>query len=193
MYCYGSTTRFDSWYTSLHTLHQWPLSSTIAIQTGSICWRHYCIFLCRFKNVCFISAFWICSWFDHNWIVVNWSKTNAMLFSIYFSSIVPSNIDLRIKENNITFVDTFKRLGFTLDRELNSISKNNSDDLLFRHYCLFLNSLIKNGKAVYILSIITRLEGRDLQNTYSVPGFNLCTGKLCFSAPKLLNSFYIIY
>ena len=45
---------------------------------------------------------------------------NAMLFSRYFSSIEPSNIDLlRIKENNITFVDTFKHLGVTLDREFN--------------------------------------------------------------------------
>ena len=62
---------------------------------------------------------------------------------------------------------------------------------LFRHNCLFLYNLIKNGKAVYILSKITRLEGRDLRNPYSVPGFNLCAGKFCFSrvAPKLLNSF----
>ena len=45
---------------------------------------------------------------------------------------------------------------------------------LFRHYCLFLYKLIKNGKAVYILSKVTRLEGRELGNHYSVPGFNLC-------------------
>ena len=42
-----------------------------------------------------------------------------MIFSRYCSSIVPSNIDLRIKENHLIFVDTFKLLGVYLDRELN--------------------------------------------------------------------------
>ena len=35
---------------------------------------------------------------------------------------------------------------------------------LFIHYCLFLNKLIRNGKAVYLLSKITKLEGRDQRN-----------------------------
>ena len=62
---------------------------------------------------------------------------------------------------------------------------------LFRHYCFFIYNLIRNGKAVYLLSRLTKLEGRDLRNPYLVPGFNLCAGKFSFSrvAPKLLNSF----
>ena len=62
---------------------------------------------------------------------------------------------------------------------------------LFRHYCLFLYSLIRTGKAVYLLTRLTKLEGRDLRNSYWVPGFYLFVGKFCFSrvAPKLLNSF----
>ena len=38
---------------------------------------------------------------------------------------------------------------------------------------------------------LSKLEGRDLRNPYSVPGFNLCAGRISFSriAPKLLNSF----
>ena len=52
-------------------------------------------------------------------------------------------------------------------------------------------NLIRNDKAVYLLSRITKLEGRDLRTPYSFPGFNLCTGKFSFSrfVPKLLNSF----
>ena len=46
-------------------------------------------------------------------------------------------------------------------------------------------------ETVYILSKITKLEGRDIRNPYLIPDFKLCAGKFCFSrvAPKLLNSF----
>ena len=62
---------------------------------------------------------------------------------------------------------------------------------LFRHYCVFLYSLIRNDKAVLLLSKLTKLEGITLRNPYLIPGFNLGVGKFSFSrvAPKLLNSF----
>ena len=42
-----------------------------------------------------------------------------LIFSRYSSTNVPSNIGMRIQENHIKFVDTFKLLGVTIDRELN--------------------------------------------------------------------------
>jgi len=223
----------------------------------------------------------ICTWFEHNRLIINWKKTNAMLFSRYSSSTVSSNIDLKIRDNHLSFVDTFKLLGVLLDRELNfddhvssvckkvnqkcaiitrnaylfspkfkeillksfvlthfdycstlftfikqssliklekcfakslkqvlgiKISHLNLDKQLlvlkpfkifplhlrlFRHYCVFLYSLIRNDKAVLLLSKLTKLEGITLRNPYLIPGFNLGVGKFSFSrvAPKLLNSF----
>ena len=61
----------------------------------------------------------ICSWFYHNRVIVNWMKTSAMIFSRYISTNVPSKIGLRIQENHIKFVDTFKLVGVSLDRKMN--------------------------------------------------------------------------
>ena len=66
---------------------------------------------------------------------------------------------------------------------------------LFRHYCLFTFSLIKNGRSEFLLSKLKRLEGMSLRNPYQVQGFNLSVGKRTFSrvAPKLLNSFILFH
>ena len=61
-----------------------------------------------------------CSWskHDHNRLVVNWSKTNAMLFPDISHVLFTVNIELRIKDNQIKFVFKFKLLVITLFREL---------------------------------------------------------------------------
>ena len=227
----------------------------------------------------------ICAWFEYNRLVINLKKTNGMLFSRLSTSLVSSNLDLKIRGNRISFVETFKLLGVTIDRELKFdehvsnickkvnqksaiISKNgslfsakfkeilfkslvlihfdycsslfisiNQTSLsklekcftkalkqvlwvrvsrlnqeeqfkilkpfgilplflrLFRHYCIFTFSLIKNGRSGFLLSKLKRLEGVNLRNPYQVPGFNLTVGKHSFSrvAPKLLNSFIFSY
>jgi hypothetical protein len=208
-----------------------------------------------------------------------------MLFSRLSTNLVSSNLDLKIRGNRISFNETFKLLGVTIDRELKFdehvsnickkvnqksaiISKNgslfsakfkeilfkslvlihfdycssifisiNQTSLsklekcftkalkqvlwvrvsrlnqeeqfkilkpfgilplflrLFRHYCIFTFSLIKNGRSEFLLSKLKRLEGVNLRNPYQVPGFNLIVGKHSFSrvAPKLLNSFIFSY
>ena len=90
----------------------------------------------------------ICFWFDHNRLVVNWSRTNAMIFSRHSPSIVPLNINLGIQENHITCggYGTFKFIGVTLDRELNldqhvsnvyKIKVNQRCAIIFRNAYLF--------------------------------------------------------
>ena len=60
----------------------------------------------------------ICSWFEYNRLVINLKKTNGMLFSRLSTNLVSSNLDLKIRGNRISFVETFKLLGVTIDREL---------------------------------------------------------------------------
>ena len=60
----------------------------------------------------------ICAWFEYNRLVINLKKTNGMLFSRLSTSLVSSNLDLKIRGNRISFVETFKLLGVTIDREL---------------------------------------------------------------------------
>ena len=60
----------------------------------------------------------ICSWFENNRLIINWKKTNGMLFSRLSTNMVSSNFYLQIRGNRISFVETFKLLGVKIDREL---------------------------------------------------------------------------
>ena len=56
----------------------------------------------------------ICSWFDHNRLIVKLKNTNAMLFTRCTSSVISSNIDLHIWDYKLIFLNTFKLLAFWL-------------------------------------------------------------------------------
>ena len=64
---------------------------------------------------------------------------------------------------------------------------------LFRHFCFFRHSLIRNGKAKFLMFKTVRKYGSNikLRSNYDIPGFNLLIGKFAFSrvATKILNSY----
>ena len=60
----------------------------------------------------------VCEWFEHNRLIINWSKTNGMLFHYNPNSVDLSEIDLSWRGNRVTFVESFKLLGVTLDQQL---------------------------------------------------------------------------
>lgn len=60
----------------------------------------------------------IVDWFSKNRLIVNWSKTNAMLFSRRAGKLNLSNVTLAHGSHTIEFVDEFKLLGVVLDGSL---------------------------------------------------------------------------
>ena len=76
----------------------------------------------------------ICAWLKHNRLIVNWSKTNAMLFNFKSKfSLNQSNIDLSFDSNPIPFVESVKLLGVILDNKLKFDQHN-------VHICKQINS-----------------------------------------------------
>ena len=58
------------------------------------------------------------NWFNHNRLIVNWQKSNAMLFCKQPDLIDFENLNISVDGNRLEFVNTFKLLGVTLDRQL---------------------------------------------------------------------------
>ena len=150
----------------------------------AIIWRNSYLFSSEFKETLFKSL--VLSHFDYCSTLFTFIKQSTFVkLEKCFNKSLKHVLGLRASHLNLEeqfqFLKPFKILPLHLR--------------LFRHYCFFIYNLIRNCKALYLLSRLTKLEGRDLCNHYLVHGFNLFTGKFSFSrvVPKLINSFLNCY
>jgi len=163
---------------SNHTLHICKLVN----RKCAIISQNKSLFSPKFKEILFKSL--IISHFEYcSTLFISINQTSMNKLEKCFSKSIKQILNLRLSGLNIcqqlSLLKPFKILPFQMR--------------LFRHFCFFLHSLIRNGKAKSLIFKTGRKYERNikLRNNYDVPGFNLLIRKFTFSrvAPKILNSF----
>ena len=121
----------------------------------------------------------IYDWLEHNQLILNFSKTNAMLlhYKLHFNR--DPNMYIEVDNQKISFVSSVKLLGVTIDEKLN--------------YELHIKNVMNavNFKTLLIsrnLSIFSHKFRPLLFKLFIIPHFDYCSTLFYFTSKKNLNS-----